>query len=92
MRQLSTSGDHNMSSTTVTKSKARKSPAVSKTIAAQVLSAPDTKISIDSTDRQQLIAAAAYLKAEARGFQGGDSMSDWLAAEAEIDAQYSIPR
>jgi hypothetical protein len=33
-----------------------------------------------------LIAEAAYFRAEARGFAGGDPVRDWLAAEAEVDA------
>jgi len=28
---------------------------------------------------------AAYFHAEHRGFNGGDPVADWLAAEAEID-------
>jgi hypothetical protein len=36
------------------------------------------------------IAVAAYYKAEARGFEPGKEMEDWLAAEAEI-AQTHIP-
>jgi hypothetical protein len=36
--------------------------------------------------RRQMIAEAAYFRAEKRGFQGGDPVTDWLAAEAEIDA------
>ena len=39
-----------------------------------------------SDDRQQRIATIAYYKAEARGFEPGYEMEDWLAAEAEIDA------
>jgi hypothetical protein len=37
-------------------------------------------------ERQRLIAESAYLRAERRGFQGGDPREDWIAAEAEIDA------
>lgn len=37
-------------------------------------------------DREQMIAQAAYLRAEKRGFQGGDPVADWLEAEAEVDA------
>jgi hypothetical protein len=33
-----------------------------------------------------MIAEAAYLRAERRGFAGGDEREDWLAAEAEVDA------
>jgi hypothetical protein len=42
---------------------------------------------IDEEERRQMIAQAAYLRAEARAFQGGSAEEDWLAAEAEIDAQ-----
>jgi len=39
-----------------------------------------------STDkRRRLVAEAAYLKAERRGFEGGDPIEDWLEAEQEID-------
>ena len=36
--------------------------------------------------RRSMIAEAAYLRAEQRGFAGGDEVEDWLAAEAEVDA------
>lgn len=38
-------------------------------------------------ERHELIARAAYLKAEKRGFVGGDPVEDWLSAEAEVEAQ-----
>jgi len=37
-------------------------------------------------DREEMVAIAAYYRAERRGFDGGDPMLDWLEAEAEIDA------
>jgi hypothetical protein len=37
-------------------------------------------------ERQRMIAEAAYYRAQQRGFNGGDTMGDWLAAEAEINA------
>jgi len=40
----------------------------------------------DGTDRHRRIEEAAYLRAAARGFMGGDPVEDWLLAEAEIDA------
>jgi len=40
---------------------------------------------VDSLDRQQLIAMAAYYRAARRGFEGGYEVQDWLEAEAEID-------
>jgi len=36
--------------------------------------------------RRGMIAQAAYLRAERRGFTGGNEIEDWLAAEAEVDA------
>jgi DUF2934 family protein len=41
---------------------------------------------------RQMIQEAAYFRAEARGFVGGDPVEDWLAAEAEIDAWVSAAR
>lgn len=40
-----------------------------------------------TTERQRMIAEAAYFKAERRGFNGGDAIRDWCEAEAEIDAR-----
>lgn len=37
--------------------------------------------------RIEMIARAAYLRAEQRGFEPGRELDDWLAAAAEIDAQ-----
>ena len=38
-------------------------------------------------DRHKMIAAAAYYRAEKRGFKGNgaDAVQDWLEAEVEID-------
>ena len=36
--------------------------------------------------RQSMIQTAAYLRAEKRGFQGGNPVQDWVDAEHEIDA------
>lgn len=37
--------------------------------------------------RITMIARAAYLRAEQRGFEPGRELDDWLAAAADIDAQ-----
>lgn len=37
----------------------------------------------DGNERSVRIAVAAYYKAQARGFQPGHELEDWLAAEAE---------
>jgi hypothetical protein len=36
-------------------------------------------------ERWRMVAEAAYLRAEKRGFSGGNPTEDWLAAEAEIE-------
>lgn len=35
--------------------------------------------------REQMIAEAAYFRAELRGFASGSEMSDWLAAEMDVE-------
>jgi hypothetical protein len=52
--------------------------------AAAASAVPPVDISEDV--RRGMIAEAAYLRAERRGFTGGDEREDWLAAEAEVDA------
>ena len=42
----------------------------------------------DVIEREEMIAVAAYYHAEHRGFVDDDSLSDWLAAEAEIDTMH----
>lgn len=44
------------------------------------------KSSIAPEARYRMIEAAAYFRAESRGFSGGHALEDWVAAEAEIDA------
>ncbi len=39
--------------------------------------------------REQLIREAAYHHAEARGFEPGHELDDWLVAEAEVDERLS---
>ncbi len=40
---------------------------------------------VSAQDRQQMIADAAYYRAQARGFGPGYELEDWLQAEADID-------
>ncbi len=35
--------------------------------------------------REQMIAEAAYFRAERRGFEPGNEVSDWLEAEADVE-------
>jgi len=41
-------------------------------------------------ERRRMIAEAAYHRAHQRGFVGGNEVSDWLAAEAEVDFSLSF--
>jgi phosphoglycerate-specific signal transduction histidine kinase len=47
--------------------------------------APEHGTSVDTEYRQRLIAEEAYLIAERRGFQGGDSAQDWAMAEKLVN-------
>jgi DUF2934 family protein len=57
---------------------------------AKPVTAPPTRTRIEISEdvRRGMIAEAAYLRAERRGFAGGPEREreDWLAAEAEVDA------
>lgn len=44
------------------------------------------RITVSEEARRAMIAQAAYLRAERRGFAPGNEEEDWLAAEAEVDA------
>lgn len=54
--------------------------------AAAPQSGASTGITVSEDARRAMIAQAAYLRAERRGFTAGDEVEDWLAAEAEVDA------
>ncbi len=38
-------------------------------------------------DRLRMVEIAAYFRAERRGFEPGRELEDWIAAEAEVEAQ-----
>jgi len=44
------------------------------------------RAAVSAEDRRAMIAEAAYLRAERRGFAPGQEAEDWLAAELEVDA------
>ena len=46
-----------------------------------------TEYKTSSGQRRQMIAEAAYFRAERRAFDSGDPIEDWTAAEAEVDAR-----
>jgi Protein of unknown function (DUF2934) len=62
-------------------------PRAKKAATAKVSAAVAT-IEISEDVRRGMIAEAAYLRAERRGFSGGHEKEreDWMAAEAEVDA------
>ena len=44
------------------------------------------RIEISADARRAMIAEAAYLRAERRGFEHGHEVEDWLSAEVEVNA------
>jgi hypothetical protein len=45
-----------------------------------------TEVEISPDARRNMIAEAAYLRAERRGFEPGYELEDWIAAESEVDS------
>lgn len=82
----------NPTASTSASSAAPKAPAARKPKAprAEPVTAPATltRIEISEDVRRGMIAEAAYLRAERRGFTGGPEKEreDWLAAEAAVEA------
>jgi hypothetical protein len=62
--------------------------AVSKA-AAKPLTDKQAEQGMTGEQRHSLVAEAAYLIAEQRGFQGDLALQDWLQAEAAIAARFS---
>lgn len=62
--------------------RARKPEAGNPPVTIKVAATPTAKL---QSQRHQMIAEAAYFRAEERGFAVGSEVEDWLAAEAEID-------
>lgn len=60
-------------------------PKASKKKSAKTPSHP-SELSVSPEERWKMIAVAAYLKAEKRGFSPGYEFDDWNQAEKEIDA------
>ena len=73
--------------TTTTKSVAKPTEATSdvpaKTAPAK---AAAVKPTLSPAERMKMIAEAAYYLAQKRGFSGGNELSDWVAAEKQVDA------
>ena len=70
----------------------KKRPAVAKTkvkTRAEAEAVANAALAEAPTDerRYEMIAYAAYLRAEQRGFAPGGELDDWLAATADVDAR-----
>lgn len=68
----------------------RKTTSTTKEPAAMSMKNKETTNSITTIkpeERYKMIAQAAYFRAEARGFNGGDPREDWTQAEKEVDQQ-----
>jgi Protein of unknown function (DUF2934) len=65
-----------------------RAPRAKKAAATTKVSSVSRSIAISEDVRRGMIAQAAYLRAERRGFTGGHEKEreDWIAAEAEVDA------
>ena len=55
--------------------------------AATAAASGDGSTAFSPAERWEMIAIAAYRRAERRGFSGGSPEQDWLDAEAEIDRE-----
>ncbi len=58
------------------------------TLAKEIDEAPNGAIINRDTpaNREQMIAYAAYFRAERRGFTSGQDQADWLESEREVDS------
>jgi hypothetical protein len=50
----------------------------------EVVPAATNGTGVSPEQRHQMIAEAAYYRAQQRGFSGGDPLQDWIEAEAEV--------
>ncbi len=73
---------------TVTKKKVAKkkvAAAPAQTGVEAVAIASTTSAAIDPDTRAQMVAEAAYYRAQKRGFEGGQEQEDWYEGEREIE-------
>jgi len=47
-------------------------------------------ITMKSEELREMIAREAYLRAEKRGFNGGDPVRDWLEAETKVSEMLNM--
>lgn len=48
------------------------------------------KEAVSPMERWKMVAEAAYYRAQGRGFIGGNPLDDWMEAEKEVDAKYTV--
>jgi len=70
---------------TAAKKKAPKKPTARKKAAIKKVRVTAATTAVNPEERYKMIAEAAFLRAERRGFVDGDDLRDWLDAEREID-------
>jgi hypothetical protein len=51
---------------------------------------PAAALAVPAESLQEAVASLAYSYAEARGFVGGSPEEDWLRAEQELRATYTM--
>lgn len=71
--------------TTSAKKTAKKVAKKKRTTTRKSAASKGRRTSLTPEARYRLIAEIAFLKAEKRGFEGGDPVRDWLEAEKEVD-------
>lgn len=77
-------------SVSTSKSATKKPAAPAATRKTKQAAQPIKGTSVTPEQRYNMIAEAAYYRAEARGFVGGEPAQDWVEAEAEIDAALGL--
>lgn len=79
-----------MSTTQVASGTARKPEIIATTAPEPALSALFKRKAVSPEEWQQLVAMAAYFRAEQRGFDGGSPLEDWLEAETQLKQTTSM--
>ncbi len=59
-------------------------PSATPAVASAKAAAPKTVLS--PAERMKMIAETAYYLAQKRGFTGGNELTDWMAAEKQVDS------
>lgn len=71
---------------TAAKGAKKKATTAKKTAAKKTVARKARRNALTPEQRYRLVAEAAFLKAEQRGFVGGDPVQDWLEAEREVES------